>query len=229
MRFFLFALILLLQPALALVAMPANGQAFREPAGAETDSGNRTVTMRIADNADVRDEDYSEDDAVTSDGNDADRLDELFAKLKTESRAASAGRIARQIVGVWSDSGSDTINLLMQWSAEAIGRQEYATAQDLLEQVTTLKPDYAEGWNRRATLYFMMSDYTRSLADIERTLRLEPRHFGALSGLAAILQKASRNRQALDTWYRVLSIYPANRQAQKTVEELEEKLAGQGI
>jgi len=229
MRFFSFAFNLLLTPVLALIAMPAIGQTSFEPADADADPGSKAVIVRIADDADVRDEDYSEGDAVTGDESDADRLDDLFAKLKTESRAASAGRIARQIVGIWNESGSDTINLLMQWSAEAIGRQQYATAQDLLEQVTTLKPEYAEGWNRRATLYYMMSDYGRSLSDIETTLRLEPRHFGALSGLAAIFQKTSKDRQALDTWYRVLSIYPANRQAQKTVEELEETLAGQGI
>jgi tetratricopeptide (TPR) repeat protein len=204
MRFFLFSLIMLYAPALALIAMPASALAFGETAGAYNNPGSMAVIVRIAGDADVRDEDYSEGDAIPGDESDADHLDALFAKLKTESHAASAGRIARQIVGIWNESGSDTINLLMQWSAEAIGRQQYAAAQDLLEQVTTLKPDYAEGWNRRATLYFMMSDYGRSLSDIEQTLRLEPRHFGALSGLAAIFQKTSKNRQALDAWYRVL-------------------------
>lgn len=184
---------------------------------------------RVADDEDVRDEDYSPDEDAIEEQATADPLEALFTKLKSESRAPSASRIARQIVGVWNESGSDSIDLLMQWASEAMAKKQYVVAQDLLAHVTVLKPEFAEGWNRRATLYFMMSDYGRSLADIEQTLRLEPRHFGALSGLAAILQKSRKNQRALDTWYRVLDIYPANRQAQKTVIELEEKLAGEGI
>ena len=185
--------------------------------------------VRIADDEDVRDEDYSPDESEMEEQASGDPLKPLFAKLKTESRASSAGRIARQIVGVWNESGSDSIDLLMQWASEAMAKKQYVVAQDLLAHVTVLKPGFAEGWNRRATLYFMMSDYGRSLSDIEQTLRLEPRHFGALSGLAAILQKTRKHQRALDTWYKVLDIYPANRQAQKTVIELEEKLAGEGI
>ena len=93
-------------------------------------------------------------------------------------------------------------------------------------QVTVLAPDYAEGWNRRATLYFQKSDLSRSIADIETTLSLEPRHFGALSGLAVILNRLDRKQEALDTWYKVLEIYPANQTAQKAVIDLEEELAG---
>ena len=107
-----------------------------------------------------------------------------------------------------------------------MSKRKFAVAEDLLDQVTTLAPEYAEGWNRRATLYFTMSDYGRSVADIETTLALEPRHFGALSGLAAILQRLNRDEEALVTWYKVLEIYPANKPAQSAVVALEEKLAG---
>jgi tetratricopeptide (TPR) repeat protein len=159
---------------------------------------------------------------------DAATLDSLFADLKHEPRSAAGRRIARQIWQIWLDSGSDTINLLMEWSAEAVEKKKYATASDLLDQVTVLKPDYAEGWNRRATLLFLMADYGRSLSDIERTLRLEPRHFGALTGLAEIFQKSGQESRALEAWYRILEIYPANERAQKAVIELEEELSGQG-
>lgn len=157
------------------------------------------------------------------------QLDELFASLALETDTRGARSIARKIWQVWTESGSDTVDLLMQWTSEAIRKEEYALAGDLLTQVTTLRPDYVEGWNRSATLHYLMSDYGRSLSDIERTLQLEPRHFGALAGLASILQRTEEDGRALETWYNVLKIYPANENAQNAVIELEEKLAGDGI
>ncbi|MCG6858856.1 MAG: tetratricopeptide repeat protein [Salaquimonas sp.] len=154
-------------------------------------------------------------------------LDELFTELRHQTRVAAANRVARQIWRKWTDSGSDTINLLMLWSGKAMEEKNYAVAEDLLNQVVTLAPDFAEGWNRRATLYFAQSNYGRSIADIERTLQLEPRHFGALAGLGMILDRTGKDRKALETWYRVLEIYPANRRAQEAVVKLEEKLAGE--
>ena len=160
---------------------------------------------------------------------DSQQLDELFTALSSETKLPGARRIARDIWRIWTESDSDTINLLMEWTSKAIREEKYALAQDLLTQVTTLQPDYVEGWNRRATLNYLVADYGRSLSDIERTLQLEPRHFGALIGLASILQKTQQDERALETWYSVLKIYPANERAQEAVIELEEKLAGEGI
>ena len=117
----------------------------------------------------------------------------------------------------------------MNWAITAMRRNDYGKAQDLLDQVVVLAPEYAEGWNRRATLYYTMQDFGRSIADIETTLALEPRHFGALSGLAAIMQRTGNDKVALKTWYKVLEIYPANPQAQESVIRLEEKLADSRI
>lgn len=158
---------------------------------------------------------------------DASSVDSLLASLARETRGVAARRIAAQIFDKWNDSGSDTINLLMGWAGDAMRKKNNALAEDLLTQVTTLQPGYAEGWNRRATLHFGAGDLGRSLADIERTLQLEPRHFGALSGLAVILQKTGQERKALAIWNRLLEVYPASDQAQKAVIELEDKLAGQ--
>jgi tetratricopeptide (TPR) repeat protein len=170
----------------------------------------------------LSDEDQAEErQAVT--------LDDLFADLKRETSTAGANRIARQIWAKWNISGSASIDLLMNWAGEAIRKKEYAVAEDVLTQVTVLAPRYSEAWNRRATMYFLKSDFGHSIADIERTLELEPRHFGALSGLAVILQRTGLDEKALATWYRVLAIYPANEAAQKAVVELEEKLAGQAL
>ena len=155
-----------------------------------------------------------------------ENLDALFAKLRNDPNIKTANGTARAIWREWTASGSKSIDLLMSWAGAAMGRSDFAKAEDLLDQGTVLAPDYAEGWNRRATLYFQKSDLSRSIADIETTLSLEPRHFGALSGLAVILNRLDRKQEALDTWYKVLEIYPANQTAQKAVIDLEEELAG---
>lgn len=155
----------------------------------------------------------------------SDRLESLFGDLARQARTAPANSTARLIWKEWSDSGSDSINALMQWAGIAMNDKKHAQALDLLDQVTVLMPNYSEGWNRRATLYFTMKKFGKSIADIEQTLRLEPRHFGALSGLGMILQQTKQDEKALETWYKVLEIYPANKAAQDAVIALEEKLA----
>lgn len=155
-----------------------------------------------------------------------DTIDRLFEKLKKDPKHSSASATARRIWREWSYSGSRSVDLLMSWAARAMGKKEYARAQDLLDHVVVIAPDYAEGWNRRATLYYTIDDFGKSLADIETTLALEPRHFGALSGLAAIMQRIGKDKEALDAWYKVLEIYPANKQAQQAVIVLEEELSG---
>lgn len=159
----------------------------------------------------------------------AERLDKLFAELKRESDPDKARKTADQIRAEWLDSGSATVNLLLQWSDKAVADKHYATALDLLDQITVLKPDFAEGWNRRATLHYIMDDYSKSMADIDRVLALEPRHFGALAGMAGIFLSISNDQMAFDALRRVLDIYPANRDAQEQFGQLAEKLAGDSI
>ncbi|MHA6642829.1 tetratricopeptide repeat protein [Mesorhizobium sp. A623] len=157
------------------------------------------------------------------------RLDKLFADLKRERNDKAAERIAGNIWREWTDSGSASINLMMQWSQKAMETQKFGVALDFLDQVVTLDPTYAEGWNRRATVHYMMKSYGKSMADIDRTLRLEPRHFGALSGLAQIMADTDHKQAALDAWQRVLAIYPMMRSAQEQVSTLSEELAGERI
>jgi tetratricopeptide (TPR) repeat protein len=159
----------------------------------------------------------------------AERLDKMFSDLKRERNEKAAERIANQIYLVWSDSGSASIDLMMQWSQKAIEDQKFDVALDFLDEVVTLQPDFAEGWNRRATVHFLMKNYAKSMADIDRTLELEPRHFGAIAGLAQIMADTGRKEQALRAWQRVLDIYPMLRNAQDQVATLSEDLAGEGI
>ena len=158
-----------------------------------------------------------------------ERLNDLFGQLKRERNEKAAERIAGQIWKEWFQSGSSSIDLMMQWAQQAMERQKYDVALDFLDEVITLQPSYAEGWNRRATVNFMMSNYAKSMSDIDRTLALEPRHFGALSGMAQILKNLGRKEMALRAYQRVLDIYPMMRSAQTELATLSEELSGEGI
>jgi tetratricopeptide (TPR) repeat protein len=154
-------------------------------------------------------------------------VDELFDRLKREPNGVAARRIAQQIIEKFNDSGSATVNMLMGRAASAMASEKTELAQDMLTQVIVLAPDFAEGWNRRATLNYATGNIGESLYDIEQVLTIEPRHFGALSGLATILQSTGQDRKALEVWYRLLAVYPALSEAQQAVTELEDKLSGE--
>ncbi len=154
------------------------------------------------------------------------RLDTLFAELKRERDPDKAREISDRIRIEWQDSGSASVNLLMQWAAKAVESNRKATALDIFDQVIYLSPQYVEGWNQRATLHYQMGNYRKSMSDINRVLAIEPRHFGALAGMAAILTSAGKDELALRAWEQFLDIYPADRKAQEQLGDLEEKLAG---
>ena len=157
------------------------------------------------------------------------RLDTLFGELKRERNEKAAERIAGRIWEAWSQSGSASIDLMMGWSKTAMDNKKFDVALDFLDQVVTMEPTYAEGWNRRATVHFMMQNYAKSMSDINHTLQIEPRHFGALSGMGQIMKNTGREELALQAWERVLDIYPMMRSAQNEVATLSEELAGEGI
>ena len=156
-------------------------------------------------------------------------LDEMFAELRRAKNEKLAADVADRIKDEWNRSGSATVDLLMQWASEAIGKKDYPTALDFLDQVTVLKPEFAEGWNRRATAHFLAGNYAKSMTDIERTLELEPRHFGALSGMGMIFMDLDKKALALAALRKALDVYPQLRDVQKQVGELEEQLAGSRI
>ncbi len=157
------------------------------------------------------------------------RIERLFGELKRAQNEQAARRISARIAREWAQSGSASVDLLMQWSQKAMDEKKNAVALDFLDEVVTLAPDYAEGWNRRATLHFMMDNYGRSMADIDRVLRLEPRHFGALAGMAAILRETGRKDAAIRAYERLLDVYPMMREAQSELGRLADEMSGRGI
>ena len=151
------------------------------------------------------------------------QLDELFLTLKTEKDEAVAKRAETSIQRLWLESGSDTIDLLMGWAIRAMTEKDYALALDYLDRITTQKPEFAEGWNKRATVYFLMEDYAKSIADIQKTLALEPRHFGALSGLGMILSTLGEKIRAIDAYKQALAVDPHLDKVREAMEELEKE------
>ncbi len=157
------------------------------------------------------------------------RLDELFGELKRERNEKAAQRIANSIWSEWLKSGSASIDLMMQWSNAATREKKFDVALDFLDEILVLQPDYAEAWNRRATVHFLMSNYAKSMADIGRALELEPRHFGALTGMGTIMEATGHDELALEAFEKALDVYPMMRNAQEEVERLADELAGEGI
>ncbi len=153
-------------------------------------------------------------------------LNDLFLSLRKAKTEKAAADIANDIRQEWTHSGSATVDLLMQWADAAVARKDLPAALDFLDQIIVLKPTFAEGWNRRATIHYMMNNYSKSMVDIQKTLELEPRHFGALSGMGAIFLDLKRNEQALQAYEKVLEVYPLLRDVQSQVGILEEQLAG---
>lgn len=155
------------------------------------------------------------------------QLDQLYARLKRERTPETARAIASQIRETMTISGSATVDMLMSSCSKALEEKRYGAALDFADQVTLLMPEFAEGWNRRATIHYLMGNYGKSMSDIAHVLALEPRHLGALSALAGILEDSGHDGQALKTWETYLSYYPADRDAQKEALDLLNKLSGQ--
>lgn len=156
-------------------------------------------------------------------------LDFLFGALKAAPDKASAKHVEARIWALWASTPSDTAALLMARVRTAIERKDTALALKLLDAVVQVRPDYVEGWNRRATLHFLSNDYARSLADIRQVLVREPRHFGALTGLGMILRELGDEQRALEAFRRALEVNPHLDNVVEQIKTLREKVEGRDI
>lgn len=149
------------------------------------------------------------------------RLPTLLDTLAADGTSPKARKnLEAEIWKIWQQHESPTISVLMSdaLSAMRAGKMEQALKQ--LDAVVDLAPDFAEGWNQRATLLYLMRNYEASAADIAKTLELEPRHFGALSGLGLIYDRLQKPKAALRAYRKALEIHPGLEQAGKRVEKL---------
>jgi tetratricopeptide (TPR) repeat protein len=156
-------------------------------------------------------------------------LDFLFGALKAAPDEASAKHVEARIWALWMQTPSDTAALLMLRAKAAMEARQLDVALKLLDAVVKLRPDYVEGWNRRATLYYLRNDYVHSLQDIEQVLVREPRHFGALAGLGMIMQDLGDEKRALDAFRKALAVNPHLEKVPELVKTLSEKVEGRDI
>lgn len=152
------------------------------------------------------------------------KLDQLFTELKHTEDPEQTLALQAKIWEIWMISEEQEVNQLMLQGIEAMASEEFDEAIGYFTKVTELKPSYPEAWNKRATLLFMMGNLESALQDIEKTLVLESRHFGALSGLAAIYLAEGKESQALKTYERIARIAPAEPHVQEQIQHLRGKM-----
>ncbi len=159
---------------------------------------------------------------------DTAKLDGLFDRLKS-AQAAEAGRIETEIWIEWSKSGSPALDLLLQRGRDAMEMGDTAQAIAHFSAVIDHDPAFAEGWNGRATAYYQAGEFGPSLADIGRVLTLNPRHFGALVGLAAMLEESGNTEKALAAYRAAQDIHPHLDGVAEAIQRLEAQETGQEL
>ena len=165
---------------------------------------------------------------VTGGQNDR-RLDSLFIALKETSDPNEAAQIEAGIWALWGLSGDEGVDQLMTIGIGAMSAQDGETALIAFNEIISKLPSYAEVWNKRATLFYLAGEHELSIADIKKTLVLEPRHFGAISGLGLVYMAVGREREALDAFERALQIHPHMEGAKTHIRELRNIVKGRGI
>ncbi|MBU6373748.1 MAG: tetratricopeptide repeat protein [Alphaproteobacteria bacterium] len=154
------------------------------------------------------------------------KLDVLFAQLQKAPDAPTAKMIEDQIWATWAESGSPTIDILMERAQIATASGDTELAKQYLDEATRLKPDFAEAWNRRAILSYDQENYGAAIEDIQEALKREPRHFGALAGLGMIYESLGQERAALAAYEDAIAVNPHLEQAKQGVARLSPKIAG---
>jgi len=151
------------------------------------------------------------------------RLNDLFAKLRSSSGGPEAQMLELSIWKIWAEAGDAATDTLMQLGMGAMQGGDLPGALSLFDAVTARAPDFAEGWNKRATIFFMMGAMEKSAEDVARVLALEPRHFGALSGLGLINTQLSKDDAAIAAFEQALKVNPHMPGVKANLEALRKK------
>lgn len=153
-----------------------------------------------------------------------ERLVELFATLKVTTDAREIQLTENRIWEIWLQHANADVQQLMLVGTERMNAGRYAEAMVVFNRLIESFPEYAEGWNKRATLHYVLGNSDASLSDIERTLALEPRHFGALSGLGMVYLQREELGKAKQAFEDLLAVHPNSPNAQQNLELVEEQL-----
>jgi len=161
-------------------------------------------------------------------------LDKLFTQLKNTKSLSSAQILEKKIQKIWSIHPSDDrrgfrLTELLNQGSRLINSGELSKAYGHFTKIITADPNWAEAWNKRATVLYLMNQYQSSLADIKITLTLEPRHFGALSGQALNYIELKQYKKAIQSYKAAQEIYPVLDSAKKMIPELQELINDQAV
>ena len=156
------------------------------------------------------------------------KTNELFKALQTSSYQETK-IIERQILYYWMDSGSPVINNRLNQSIVYMTRGNYKASIKILNSIVTEAPGFAEGWNVRATVHYLMLNYELSISDIFRTLELNPKHFGALNGLAMIYENTGEKVKALEAYEAVHQLTPNRFGIKGAIDRLRKELLDYSI
>jgi tetratricopeptide (TPR) repeat protein len=156
-------------------------------------------------------------------------LEELFTRLAASKDETEAKGIANLIERRWARSGSDTADLLMSRAGDALKGKDFPLAVELLDRVLTLRPEWAEAWHRRATAFFLLDDPVSAIADIQRVVGKEPRHFGAWAGLGHIYMSGGDKKRALEAYRKALALYPQMPKLRELIDRIAPEIDGRDI
>jgi len=157
------------------------------------------------------------------------RLDGLFAALKQAPNADEARIVEAAIWQLWTVTGEAETDGLMARGIVALQTGDFTQALAAFDRLVAKAPDFPEGWNKRATVHYLMGNFDSSVADIGKTLELEPRHFGALSGLGLIYLAVGNEGAAAKAFEMALSVHPHLPAAAKFIETIRKKRDGSAI
>jgi tetratricopeptide (TPR) repeat protein len=156
-------------------------------------------------------------------------LDELFERLAKAQDVEEGAGIAGAIERVWLRSSSDTADLLMSRARATLQEKDSAVAQEILDRLVALEPEWAEAWRMRANARFLGGDKGGAVEDLGRTLALEPRHFAALMDLGSVLHESGFNKRALEVLRRALDVHPRQPDVRTLVDQLAPNVDGRDI
>jgi tetratricopeptide (TPR) repeat protein len=156
----------------------------------------------------------------------ARRLDELFGRLKSTAEEKEADTAVAEIWRLWQRTGTPELDESMERVSALLDQGLHPLALPMLDDMVARAPDWAEAWNKRATALYLAGEHDRSLADIDRVLALEPRHFGALAGMGLIRIARGQYREALAAYRRALTVNPFLKERFELIPTLE-RLAGE--
>ena len=167
---------------------------------------------------------------VSAESNDSE-LNNLFNQLKN-SQNVKAIEIENKIWKIWMTHPSDDrrgyrLTELLAQGSLFINRRELSKAYGIFSQIILEDPKWAEAWNKRATVLYMLGRYEQSQNDINEVLKVEERHFGALSGQGLVQTKLKNYNKAIKSYKEVQKIYPSMQAPKLMIPKLEELIKGQ--